>query len=67
MIRNCLQMYCLSLKFNKKLRYSSLQSEYFQFNFERDKKGFTHFQEGDVGIAKITPCFENINLLFSEI
>jgi type I restriction enzyme S subunit len=23
------------------------------------KKGFTHFQEGDVGIAKITPCFEN--------
>jgi len=23
------------------------------------KKGFTHFQEGDVAIAKITPCFEN--------
>ncbi|KAA6339191.1 hypothetical protein EZS27_012855 [termite gut metagenome] len=23
------------------------------------KKGFTHFQEGDIGIAKITPCFEN--------
>ncbi|TBB88082.1 restriction endonuclease subunit S [Rhizobium ruizarguesonis] len=23
------------------------------------KKGFTHFAEGDVGIAKITPCFEN--------
>ena len=23
------------------------------------KKGFTHFQEGDVGVAKITPCFEN--------
>ena len=23
------------------------------------KKGFTHFQEGDVGLAKITPCFEN--------
>ena len=23
------------------------------------KKGFTHFREGDVGIAKITPCFEN--------
>jgi len=23
------------------------------------KKGFTHFQERDVGIAKITPCFEN--------
>ncbi|MDR2563168.1 MAG: restriction endonuclease subunit S [Prevotellaceae bacterium] len=23
------------------------------------KKGFTHFRNGDVGIAKITPCFEN--------
>ena len=23
------------------------------------KSGFTHFMEGDVGIAKITPCFEN--------
>jgi type I restriction enzyme S subunit len=23
------------------------------------KKGFTHFAEGDVGLAKITPCFEN--------
>ncbi|HGJ64291.1 TPA: restriction endonuclease subunit S [bacterium] len=23
------------------------------------KKGFTHFQEGDVAVAKITPCFEN--------
>jgi len=23
------------------------------------KKGFTHFRDGDVGIAKITPCFEN--------
>ena len=23
------------------------------------KTGFTHFQEGDVGVAKITPCFEN--------
>lgn len=23
------------------------------------KQGFTHFQEGDVGVAKITPCFEN--------
>ena len=23
------------------------------------KKGFTHFAEGDVGMAKITPCFEN--------
>lgn len=23
------------------------------------KKGYTHFGEGDVGLAKITPCFEN--------
>lgn len=23
------------------------------------KKGFTHFASGDIGIAKITPCFEN--------
>ncbi len=23
------------------------------------KQGFTHFAEGDIGIAKITPCFEN--------
>jgi type I restriction enzyme S subunit len=23
------------------------------------KKGYTHFADGDVGVAKITPCFEN--------
>ena len=23
------------------------------------KTGFTHFKEGDIGIAKITPCFQN--------
>lgn len=23
------------------------------------KKGYSHFSEGDVGLAKITPCFEN--------
>ncbi len=23
------------------------------------KKGFTHFANGDIGLAKITPCFEN--------
>ena len=23
------------------------------------KNGFTHFAEGDIGVAKITPCFEN--------
>lgn len=34
------------------------------FNFEKRswekiKKGFTHFSDGDVVIAKITPCFQN--------
>ena len=23
------------------------------------KKGYTHFAEGDVGLARVTPCFEN--------
>ena len=27
--------------------------------WKKVKSGFTHFMEGDVGIAKITPCFEN--------
>ncbi len=27
--------------------------------WEKVKSGFTHFMEGDIGIAKITPCFEN--------
>ena len=27
--------------------------------WKKVKAGFTHFQEGDVGVAKITPCFEN--------
>ena len=27
--------------------------------WEKVKTGFTHFQEGDVGLAKITPCLEN--------
>jgi len=27
--------------------------------WEEIKKGFTHFANGDVAIAKITPCFEN--------
>ncbi len=26
---------------------------------ERNQKGFTHFATGDIGIAKITPCFQN--------
>ena len=32
----------------------------YERRFWRDvRKGFTHFAEGDVGLAKITPCFEN--------
>lgn len=32
----------------------------YERRFWRDvKKGFTHFSEGDIGVAKITPCFEN--------
>ena len=27
--------------------------------WKKVKSGFTHFKEGDIGIAKITPCFEN--------
>ena len=27
--------------------------------WKKIKSGFTHFTEGDIGIAKITPCFEN--------
>lgn len=30
-----------------------------QRTWKEIKKGFTHFADGDVGIAKITPCFEN--------
>ena len=28
-------------------------------NGKKSKKGFTHFAEGDIGVAKITPCFQN--------
>ena len=27
--------------------------------YEEIKKGFTHFANGDIGVAKITPCFQN--------
>ena len=27
--------------------------------WEKVKSGFTHFAENDIGVAKITPCFEN--------
>nr|WP_319492549.1 restriction endonuclease subunit S [uncultured Desulfobacter sp.] len=32
------------------------------------KKGYTHFANGDVGMAKITPCFENAkSCVFSDL
>jgi type I restriction enzyme S subunit len=32
------------------------------------KSGFTHFADGDIGIAKITPCFENSKaILLSDL
>lgn len=32
------------------------------------KQGFTHFAEGDIGVAKITPCFENSKAcVFSDL
>ena len=32
------------------------------------KKGYTHFANGDVGLAKITPCFENAkSCIFREL
>lgn len=32
------------------------------------KKGFTHFADGDIGVAKITPCFQNRkSVIFSEL
>lgn len=32
------------------------------------KKGYTHFADGDVGMAKITPCFENAkSCIFSDL
>ncbi|AWB65319.1 type I restriction endonuclease subunit S [Saccharobesus litoralis] len=39
-------------KLNEKLTYESRK-------WGDCKKGFTHFQNGDVLLAKITPCFEN--------
>lgn len=32
------------------------------------KKGYTHFADGDIGLAKITPCFENSKAsIFSDL
>lgn len=33
--------------------------EFEERSWQLVKKGFTHFSNGDVGIAKITPCFQN--------
>lgn len=36
--------------------------------WETVKSGFTHFQDGDVGFAKITPCFQNRkSVVFSSL
>ncbi|MBK8221788.1 MAG: restriction endonuclease subunit S [Candidatus Obscuribacter sp.] len=35
------------------------QHEQQQRVWKEIKQGFTHFADGDIGIAKITPCFEN--------
>ena len=36
--------------------------------WENVKNGFTHFRNGDVGFAKITPCFQNRkSAIFSEL
>ena len=32
------------------------------------KKGFSHFRDGDIGVAKISPCFENLkSVIFSNL
>jgi len=32
------------------------------------KSGFTHFRNGDIGIAKITPCFQNLkSVIFTNL
>uniref|UniRef100_UPI0040257A36 restriction endonuclease subunit S n=1 Tax=Candidatus Cryptobacteroides bacterium TaxID=3085639 RepID=UPI0040257A36 len=35
-------------------------------NWEQVKKGFSQFQNGDIGIAKISPCFENLKSVIFE-
>ena len=34
--------------------------------WEQVKKGFSQFQNGDIGIAKISPCFENLKSVIFE-
>ena len=39
-----------------------------QRKWEEIKKGFTHIANGDIGMAKITPCFENAkSCVFKEL
>jgi type I restriction enzyme S subunit len=39
-------------------RFNSLHDQETRL-WKEIKQGFTHFAEGDIGVAKITPCFEN--------
>lgn len=39
-------------------KYDSTHSQEHRL-WKEVKQGFTHFAEGDIGVAKITPCFEN--------
>ena len=40
---------------------------YFEIrNWGQVKKGFSQFQNGDIGIAKISPCFENLKSVIFE-
>jgi type I restriction enzyme S subunit len=39
-------------------RFNSLHDQETRI-WKEIKQGFTHFADGDVGVAKITPCFEN--------
>jgi len=45
-------MQCISEKYGAPVRYEARQ-------WKEIKKGFTHFQDNDVVLAKITPCFQN--------
>ncbi|QRX81821.1 restriction endonuclease subunit S [Glaciimonas sp. PAMC28666] len=40
------------------VRFNSLHDQETRL-WKEIKQGFTHFAEGDIGVAKITPCFEN--------
>lgn len=46
----------------------SNSSKFEEKEWGKIKKGFTHFQNGDVAFAKITPCFQNRkSLIFSNL